>query len=120
MESTKPEMIQIRYDPRLNFRNLKPGRQDNPLDPATIGELWIPRIGLLNGLDEFQTVATEEDAELYRAYAWRRSKPEVSGIDEAVEGRGKLLFNTWLGFRLYLEIYSLGNKGNHKTYFFQN
>ena len=35
------------YDSRLEFQNLKKGKFENPLDPATIGELWIPRLGLL-------------------------------------------------------------------------
>lgn len=59
---------------------------ENPINAATIDQLWIPRLSLLNGLDEFQTVVTEEDAEFFRAYVWRRSGVKFNSIDSAVEG----------------------------------
>lgn len=48
--------------------------------------LWVPRLGLLNGLSEFQTIVIEDDAPLYRGYVWRRSNSKPNGIDNPVEG----------------------------------
>ncbi|TRY72284.1 hypothetical protein TCAL_08599 [Tigriopus californicus] len=73
------------YDPRLEYRNLKPGKQENPISSESIVSLWVPRLGLLNGLSEFQTIVIEDDAPLYRGYVWRRSNSKPNGIDNPVE-----------------------------------
>ena len=75
-----------RYDPRLTFHNLKIGKKENPLSPDNTQNLWVPRLGLLNGLSEFQTIVTEDEAEIYRAYVWRRSQPDANGLEMSVEG----------------------------------
>ncbi len=74
-----------RYDPRLSFQNLKEGKFENPLSPEVTQNLWVPRLGLLNGLSEFQTIVTEEDAEIYRGYVWRRSKPNSNSLEDSIE-----------------------------------
>lgn len=76
----------VRYDVRLTFRNLKEGKLDNPIPASTIDSLWIPRLSLLNGLDEFQTVVTEEDAEFFRGYIWRRNRGFPNSLEHSAEG----------------------------------
>ena len=73
------------YDPRLDYHNLKRGKESNPLAAELLSELWIPRLTLLNGLSEFLTIVTEDDAKFYRGAVWRRHKPEVTDIENAIE-----------------------------------
>lgn len=69
----------------MRYNNLKKGREENPLNSLLLNELWIPRLGLLNGLSEFHTVVTEDDAKYFRGYVWRRKKPNITGLEAAVE-----------------------------------
>ena len=96
-------LTSLRYDPRLTFRNLKIGKKSNPLSPDNTQNLWVPRLGLLNGLSEFQTIVTEDEAEFYQGYVWRRSQPEPNGLDMAVEGK-----NT-------KELKAIGQKNNSRV-----
>ncbi len=74
-----------RFDPRLSFSNLKEGKWDNPLSSATSTELWVPRLGLLNGLSEFLTIVSEDEADKYKGYVWKKSSPEANSRAESTE-----------------------------------
>ena len=74
-------------DNRLNYMNLKLGRQRNPLSPEVLEALWVPRLGLLNGLSDFLTIVTEDEAKLYRGYVWRRGKPVPNGLEASIESK---------------------------------
>ena len=78
--------IRLRWkDPRISFKDLRNGTSLNPLSDDEIMSLWTPRLGLTNGLSEFDSKVSEDSVSTFLANVRKRGKASKANIGDSSE-----------------------------------
>ena len=77
----------IRYDLRIDYRDLNNVTSLNVLDSADKGKIWFPKLGFTNALGPFQT----EMDELTSGVLVREGDPIKEDVTLAIEGKSSMI-----------------------------
>ena len=77
------------FDPRIVFRNLKPTSYENKLEDSEIGQIWTPKLYLMNSYNDYveagQNINNPSRGLVGSVYIHREGSPQYNELSELDE-----------------------------------